>query len=125
MSVSILFAPVNLREGNWPERREEMAQRLITQIGTYSPNFGKALQDYVLLTLHDLQTRVLLTDGNIHHVDISLSQMLWQRPMPELAHYRSPIHNLCLCGAGMHPYREVHVVCGHNAAQTIIKDLAA
>jgi phytoene dehydrogenase-like protein len=125
MSVWILFAPVHLREGTWPERREEMARRLITQISKYSPNFRNALQDYVLLTPHDLQTRVLLTDGNIHHVDISPSQMLWQRPMPELAHYRSPITKLYLCGAGMHPYGEVHGVCGHNAAQTILADLAA
>jgi phytoene dehydrogenase-like protein len=124
MSVWILFAPVHLREGTWPERREEMAQRLIDQIAKYSPNFRTALQDYVLLTPYDLEARVLLTDGNIHHVDISPSQMLWQRPMPELAHYRTPIHNLYLCGAGMHPYGEVHGVCGHNAAQTIARDLA-
>ena len=124
LSVWILFAPVHLREGTWPERREEMAQRLIGQISQYSPNFRRSLLDYVLLTPYDLETRVLLTDGNIHHVDISPSQMLWQRPLPELAHYRTPIRNLYLCGAGTHPYGEVHGVCGHNAAKTILADLS-
>jgi phytoene dehydrogenase-like protein len=124
MSCWILFAPVHLKEGTWPERREEMAQRLINIISKYSPNFRKALLDYVLLTPYDLEARVLLTDGNIHHVDISPSQMLWQRPLPELAKYRTPLQNLYLCGAGMHPYGEVHGCCGHNAAQTILRDLA-
>jgi phytoene dehydrogenase-like protein len=96
---------------------------LVGLISQYSPNFRRALLDYVLLTPYDLENRVLLTDGNIHHVDISPSQMLWQRPLPELAHYRTPIRSLYLCGAGMHPYGEVHGVCGHNAAQMILADL--
>ena len=79
-----------------------MAERLLGIMDQYSPNFRRAVADYVLFTPYDLGQRVLLTDGNIHHVDISPSQMLWQRPLPELAHYRAPLQNLYLCGAGMH-----------------------
>ena len=123
VSFWILFAPVHLRTGSWPERREEMAERLLNIVDQYSPNFRRALRDYVLLTPYDLEQRVLLTDGNIHHVDISPSQMLWQRPLPELANYRTPVQNLYLCGAGMHPYGEVHGACGHNAAHAVLEDL--
>lgn len=125
VSFWILFAPVQLKEGSWPERRDEMAERLLGIMDQYSPNFRRAVVDYVLFTPHDLEQRVLLTDGNIHHVDISPSQMLWQRPLPELAHYRAPIRNLYLCGAGMHPYGEVSGAPGHNAAHVILRDLDA
>jgi hypothetical protein len=35
-SFWIQFAPVHLAEGTWPERREEMAERLLTQLDKYS-----------------------------------------------------------------------------------------
>jgi phytoene dehydrogenase-like protein len=122
-SFWILFAPVHLAEGIWPERRDEMAERLLTQLDKYSPNFRRAIVDYVLLTPWDLEQDVLLTDGNIHHVDITPSQMFWQRPLPELARYRAPIAGLFLCGAGQHPYGEVSGAPGHNAAHAILEDL--
>jgi phytoene dehydrogenase-like protein len=124
VSFWILFAPVHLKEGSWPERRDEMAERLLHLMDHYSPNFRRAVVDYVLLTPYDLEQRVLLTDGNIHHVDISPSQMLWQRPLPELAHYQTPVQNLYMCGAGMHPYGEVSGAPGHNAAHIILHDLS-
>ena len=122
-SFWILFAPVHLAEGTWSERRDEMAERLLTQLDKYSPNFRQALVDYVLLTPWDLEQDVLLTDGNIHHVDITPSQMFGQRPIPELARYRAPIAGLYLCGAGQHPYGEVSGAPGHNAAHAILEDL--
>jgi phytoene dehydrogenase-like protein len=123
VSFWILFAPVHLAKGTWPNRRDEMAERLIAQMDLYSPNFRRALRDHVLLTPWDLEQRVLLTDGNIHHVDITPTQMLWQRPLPELAHYRAPIDGLYLCGAGQHPYGEVSGGPGHNAAHAVLEDL--
>lgn len=123
VSFWIRWAPVRLKEGTWPERREEMAERLLQLMDNYSPNFRQAVLDYVLLTPHDIEQRVLLTDGNIHHVDCSPSQMLWQRPLKELAYYKAPIPNLYLCGAGMHPHGEVSGAPGHNAAHVILREL--
>ena len=91
VSFWILFAPVRLANGTWPGRRDEMTERLLQQIDLYSPNFRKALVDCVLLTPTDLEQRVLLTDGKIHHVDMVPSQMFWQRPLAELSRYRAPI----------------------------------
>lgn len=122
VSFWILFAPVRLREGTWPQKREEMADRLISIIAGYAPDFRRRLVDRLLLTPHDLEERMLLTGGNIHHVDIHPSQMLWQRPLPELARYGTPIRGLYLCGAGQHPYGEVTGAPGHNAAARILGD---
>lgn len=123
MSFWVLYVPAHPAAGPWPQLRETVAERLLSQIGGYAPEFREALQDYVLLTPSDLQERVLLTDGNIHHVDMSPSQALWQRPIAELAHYRTPIGGLYCCGAGQHPGGEVTGAPGHNAAHVVLEDL--
>jgi phytoene dehydrogenase-like protein len=122
-SAYITWAPARLREGTWETRREEIADRLLAAIERYAPNFRRALLDYLLLTPADLEARMHLTDGNIHHVDAIPSQLLWQRPLEELAQYRTPIERLYLCGAGTHPWGEVSGAPGHNAAQAVLSDL--
>jgi phytoene dehydrogenase-like protein len=121
-SAYITWAPARLRQGSWEERREECAERLFREIERYAPNFRRALIDYVLLTPADLETRMYLTDGNIHHVDAIPSQLLWQRPLEELAQYRTPIEQLYLCCAGTHPWGEVSGAPGYNAAHAILND---
>jgi phytoene dehydrogenase-like protein len=37
------------------------------------------------------------------HAELALDQVLWMRPIPQLARYRTPIEGLWLCGADMHP----------------------
>jgi phytoene dehydrogenase-like protein len=121
-SVFGRYVPVTLARGTWDERRAEFAERLVDQITAHAPNFREALVDYVLLTPYDVEQRHLMTDGNIHHVDLSSHQLLWQRPLPELSHYRTPIAGLYLCGAGTHPYGEVSGASGHNAAHVVVSD---
>jgi phytoene dehydrogenase-like protein len=123
-SVFGRYVPVNLKHGTWEERRAEFAERLIDQISARAPGFRESVIDYVLLTPYDLEQRFLLTDGNIHHVDLSPTQLLWQRPLPELAGYRTPIAGLYLCGAGTHPYGEVSGGSGYNAAHRVLGDVA-
>jgi phytoene dehydrogenase-like protein len=122
-SAYITWAPARLRHGSWDERREELAEGLFDAIERYAPNFRRALIDYTLLTPADLETRMYLTDGNIHHVDAIPSQLLWQRPLEELAQYSTPVERLYLCCAGTHPWGEVSGAPGYNAAHAILADL--
>jgi phytoene dehydrogenase-like protein len=119
-SAYITWAPARLRRGSWDQRREELAERLFDAIERYAPNFRRALLDYVLLTPADLEARMALTDGNIHHVDAIPSQLLWQRPLEELARYATPVERLYLCCAGTHPWGEVSGAPGYNAAHAIL-----
>ncbi|MBK9945026.1 MAG: NAD(P)/FAD-dependent oxidoreductase [Kouleothrix sp.] len=123
-SAYVVWVPVTPRRGTWADRKDEMAERLFSVMQHYAPNFRRALKDYVLITPEYLQQHMLLTDGNIHHVDAIPSQLLWQRPLAELAHYRTPIGGLYLCGAGTHPWGEVSGAPGYNAAHAILSDLA-
>ena len=71
----------------------------------------------------EIEARAGMTRGNMHHVDMTIDQMLGARPLPECAAYHTPLSGLYLCGSGCHPGGGVSGVPGHNAAQTVIRDL--
>jgi len=58
--------------------------------------------------------------GQPHHAELSLDQALWMRPLPELAHYRTPIDGLWLCGPAMHPGAGIAGAAGLNCAHAIL-----
>ena len=97
-------------------------QQLINALAEYAPNLSEIIIVWSLFTPLDLERRVALTDGNIRHLDIVPGQFLSQRPLEGWSHYRTPIRNLYLCGAGTHPGGEVTGAPGHNAAALILSD---
>ena len=119
-SAYITWVPVQPRQGSWETLKTQVAAQIFRQMDRYAPNFSRAVRDYVLFTPADLAERMHLTDGNIHHVDGWSNQLLWQRPLPELARYTTPIQGLYLCGAGMHPWGEVNGAPGYNAAHQVL-----
>jgi len=120
LSIFAMFAPVDPREGSWDELRVQVGEALIDSVSEYAPNFRDAIADWLLFTPVDLERRVGLTDGNIHHLDMIPSQLLGARPLPGWSDYRTPIEGLWLCGAGTHPGGEVSGAPGHNSAQAIL-----
>jgi phytoene dehydrogenase-like protein len=121
-SMYLTWAPAKPRRGTWAERKAEMAENVIRVMEQHTTNFRRALSDFVLFTPDELETRNYLTDGNIHHLDATPTQILWQRPLPEIANYRGPVSGMYLCGSGSHPWGEVCGAPGHNAAQAILQD---
>ena len=122
-SCFIEYAPRELREGTWEEKRGEMAERIFSIMDIYSPNFRRALIDFRLFTPWDMERQRLITGGHIHHLDMIPSQLLGNRPLPELSQYRTPIEGYYLCGVGMHPGGEISGAPGYNAAHVVIGDL--
>lgn len=121
MSVWVLYAPPQLREGSWDEANKRVGEHLIDTINGYAPNFSDAIIDWKLFTPPDLEERVYLTNGSIRHTDITVDQMLSQRFSHGASGYSTPIEGLYLCGAGTHPGGEVTGAPGHNAAQAILR----
>ena len=123
-TVSMYIAPVPYRllGRGWDDRREEVSQLIVDTVTNYAPNFRRAVEKSILLTPLDLERRVLLTGGNIHHAEEIPGQLFNKRPAPGLTDYRTPIEGLYLCGAGCHPGGEVTGLPGHNAAHAILED---
>jgi len=125
MSVFIQYAPYHLKAGQWDDTQTRDVWRdvVITTLSEYAPNLQSLIANYQVLTPLDLEHIYGLTEGNIHHGEMMLDQILFMRPVPGWAQYRTPIENLYLCGAGTHPGGGVSGAPGRNAARQILKDL--
>ncbi|MBI2090808.1 MAG: NAD(P)/FAD-dependent oxidoreductase [Deltaproteobacteria bacterium] len=122
MSIFVQYAPYHLKEGSWPDRREEFGDTVIDTLSQYAPNFKNIILHRQVLTPWDLEQEYGLTEGNIFHGELSLDQLFFMRPLPGWAQYRTPIKNLYLCGAGTHPGGGVMGASGRLAALEILKD---
>ena len=63
-----------------------------------------------------------LTEGNIFQGELTMDQLLFNRPVPGCAQYRTPVHGLYLCGSTTHPGGGVMGAPGANAARAVLRD---
>jgi phytoene dehydrogenase-like protein len=122
MSMFVQYAPTVLRDAQWPDMKEQFADRCFDILSQYAPNFRSAVIDRQVLSPLDIEQRFGLTGGNIFQGAMNLGQLYFLRPAPGYANYRTPIRRLYLCGAATHPGGGVMGACGYNAAREIIKD---
>jgi phytoene dehydrogenase-like protein len=122
MSIFVQYAPYHLKDGSWPERREEFGDTVIETLSEYAPNLKNIILHRQVLTPWDLEREFGLTEGNIFHGELSLDQLFFMRPLHGWAQYRTPVKNLYLCGAGTHPGGGVMGASGRLAALEILKD---
>ena len=118
----VRYYPSRPKEGTWDELCDRVGQQIIDEANRWAPNFADSIIDWCLYTPADLEERVGLTDGNIHHLHHVASQVLGDRVF-DRGGYRTPLTGLYLCGASAHPGGEVSGAPGHNAAHAILKDL--
>jgi phytoene dehydrogenase-like protein len=64
-----------------------------------------------------------MPQGGVFHGRTSLDQIEAFRPLPELAHGRTPIEGLYLAGGSMHPGGGILGACGFIAAGVVLTDL--
>jgi phytoene dehydrogenase-like protein len=124
MSILVQYAPYHLREGDWSRKGPELGENVLKTLSEYSPGIASLVLHQQILTPLDLETVYGLPEGNVHHGEHTLDQLFFMRPVPGWAHYRTPIRNLYLCGAGSHPGGGVSGAPGHNASRQILKDEA-
>jgi phytoene dehydrogenase-like protein len=122
MSCFVQYAPYNLKEGTWDEKREEFGDTVIDTIAEHAPNLKDIILDRQVLTPLDMEREFGLTEGNIFQGELSLEQLFFLRPAPRWAQYRSPIKNLYMCGSATHPGGGIMGAPGRNAAMKILAD---
>ena len=74
-----------------------------------------------MLSPPDIERVYGLTGGNIFQGAMTPNQILFMRPVPGWARYRTPIRDLYLCGAATHPGGGVMGACGYNAARQMLR----
>ena len=55
--------------------------------------------------------------------ELTMDQLLFNRPIPGYAQYRSPVKGLYMCGSSTHPGGGVMGAPGANAARSVLQDL--
>jgi phytoene dehydrogenase-like protein len=124
MSNFVQYCPPELSTGPWtPEDRDQFGQTVIDKIARYSPGFKDLIVHVDVRTPYDMQQEIGLTEGNIFQGELTIDQLLFNRPFPGYAQYRMPVRNLYMCGSSTHPGGGVSSVCGANAAREILMDL--
>ncbi len=122
MNIFVQYGPYHLKEGSWDEVKDTFLERVIDTLAEYAPNIRDLILHKQILTPLDLEREYSLTGGNIFHGEMILEQMLFMRPVPGYADYRTPVRGLYLCGSGAHPGGGVMGAPGLNAAREILKD---
>ncbi|HSH43126.1 MAG TPA: NAD(P)/FAD-dependent oxidoreductase [Arenicellales bacterium] len=124
MTVFVQYVPPALASGDWtPEQRDAFADTVLSTIEEQAPGFRDSIVDLETRTPHELEAEVGLTEGNIFHGELTLDQLLFNRPVPGYAQYRGPLGGFYMCGSATHPGGGVMGAPGHNAAREILRDL--
>jgi phytoene dehydrogenase-like protein len=122
LSCFVQYAPYKLAEGNWDDQREAFCDNVINTIAEYAPNIKDIIIGRQILTPLDLEREFGLTQGNIFQGELSLEQLFFLRPVAGWAYYRTPIHNLYMCGSATHPGGGIMGANGRIASQVILKE---
>jgi phytoene dehydrogenase-like protein len=117
LSVFGQYAPYELANGTWDERRDDVARQFIELIDRFAPGFEDRLESYEVLGPPDIESRIGLTGGNIFQGEVTPDQMWEDRLTP-----RTPIPGFYLCGAATHPGGSVIALNGRNAAMAVLED---
>jgi len=122
MSCFVQYAPYNLKEGNWDDKREEFGDTVIDTIAEHAPNIKDLILHRQVVTPLDLERDFGLSEGNIFQGELTLEQLFFLRPAPGWAQYRTPIKNLYMCGSATHPGGGIMGAPGRNGAMKLLQD---
>ena len=124
MSVFVQYAPPKLDGRDWTDAdRDAFAATCLDQMERHAPGFRDSILHIEVRTPRELENEVGLTGGNIFQGELTFDQLLFNRPVPGYAQYRSPIRDLWICGSSTHPGGGVMGAPGRNAAAEILRDI--
>jgi phytoene dehydrogenase-like protein len=117
------YHPYELRNGErWDDIAGREADKLLTAVDRYAPGTSDKVLDRYVQTPLEIERLHGHHRGNVMHLEMSLDQMFFFRPLPELSRYRvPPVAGLYLTGASTHPGGGVWGASGHNTAKIILK----
>ncbi|MFT5140564.1 MAG: phytoene dehydrogenase-like protein [Lysobacterales bacterium] len=124
MSCFVQYVPPKVKGKDWTDAdRDAFGATVINQINEYAPGFKDLVLHAEVRTPRELEDEVGLTEGNIFQGELTMDQLMFNRPIPGYAQYRGPVKGLWMCGSSNHPGGGVMAAPGANAAREILMDL--
>lgn len=121
MSCFVQYAPYDINGGWSDAKREALGDAVINTLECYIPNIKKILLHRQVLTPADIEEKIGISQGNIFHGELNLSQLFYLRPVAGFAQYNTPIDNFYQCGSGTHPGGGVMGAPGYLAAEEMLR----
>ena len=103
------------------ELKNRTADNVINKLAEYAPNIKDSTIARRVESPAELGERLGSYKGNYYHLDMTLDQMIFLRPLPEIANYTTPVANLYLTGAGTHPGGSISGMPGRNCARVFLQ----
>jgi len=103
------------------ELKNKVADRIVDKLADYAPNVKTATIARRVESPAELGDRLGTLKGNYYHIDMTLEQMVFFRPLPEISNYKTPIEGLFLTGAGTHPGGSISGMPGRNCARVFLQ----
>ncbi|MEE3236781.1 MAG: NAD(P)/FAD-dependent oxidoreductase [Pseudomonadota bacterium] len=124
MSCFVQYCPARIEGREWTEEEKEaFGKTVIDQISEYSPDFKDLILHAEVRTPSTIEEEIGITEGNIFHGELTMDQLLFNRPIPGYAQYRGPVGGLYMCASSSHPGGGIMAAPGCNAAREILMDL--
>jgi phytoene dehydrogenase-like protein len=124
MSVFVQYCPPLVKGKKWTdELTKSFGDNVIDQIAKYSTNFKSLIEHVEVRTPREIENEAGLTQGNIFHGELTLDQLLFNRPFPGYAQYRGPVKGMYMSGSSTHPGGGVMGAPGANSAREILIDM--
>ena len=124
MSVFVQYVPPKVHGKDWTdEQRDQFGQTVIDKIERYAPGFKDLVLHAEIRTPRELENEIGLTEGNIFQGELTIDQLMFNRPIPGYAQYRGPTKGLYMCGSSNHPGGGIMAAPGANAAREILRDI--
>ena len=122
MSCFVQYAPYELNGGWTDAKREAFGDAVVDTLSQYMPNLKDIILHRQVLTPVDIENMIGISQGNIFHGELSLSQLFFLRPAAGWAKYRTPIKGYWQCGSGTHPGGGIMGAPGQLAAFEMLKE---
>jgi phytoene dehydrogenase-like protein len=109
--------------GGWPAFKDTVNRAFVAHAAQYyggieALEIGRAVE-----TPEEISARTGVRNGNVYHVDVTLTRLGPMRPALGFGGYRTPVPGMYITGAGTHPGPSVSGIPGQQAARTILRDL--
>ena len=119
LSAIVQFAPHAPKAG-LEAARAVMLDNTLAVLEASVPGLRGLIAHAEILMPQDIEARFGMVGGNWHHGELAVEQMLFLRPMREVAQYGTPLAGLYLAGAGSHPGGGITGAAGWNAAERVL-----
>jgi phytoene dehydrogenase-like protein len=108
----------------WDVAREQITERVAKDAAQFFEGLDELEIARRPLAQPDIEGRFWAIDGNVYHVDPTITRFGPLKPAMGLAGYDTPVPGLFLTGSGTHPVAGISGMPGQNCARRVLEVLA-